>query len=267
MKYDNLVLGHKGFLGSSFTRFLKKNNIPFTFIDEENFNYKKDFKKFFNLISKKIEKCKPQYIWNFIGSHTDNLNQNLDSNFLFSSYLINFINHKKLNCKIIFIGSAIEEKFICFSKIEKKKSSYAISKNLQSILIDTANVKKNLITFRLHNVYGDGIKPNLYPGYLNYMIDMVLKKKIKKIKIKFYNDKRYYLDVNRAVKKIYLSVKRKNLDNNFYEIKSSKKTSNFQLFKIIASRKGIKSFQRKILNKDLIIYNFNIKEINDIKNR
>ena len=51
MKYDNLVLGHKGFLGSSFTRFLKKNNIPFTFIDEENLNYKKDFKKFFNFLS------------------------------------------------------------------------------------------------------------------------------------------------------------------------------------------------------------------------
>ena len=121
MTCENLILGHRGFIGSNFYKFLKKKNASIKIVDTPK-TKKNNITFFFNFISQKILKYKPQYIWNFIGTHSTNLNQNLDSNFLLSYKLINLINRKKLNSKIIFIGSAIEDNFESFSDLNKKKN-------------------------------------------------------------------------------------------------------------------------------------------------
>ncbi len=259
MTCENLILGHRGFIGSNFYEFLKKKNKSLKIIDTPKIK-KKDITFFFNFLSQKILKYKPRYIWNFLGTHSSNLNQNLDSNFLLSYKLINLINNKKLNSKIIFIGSAIEDNFESFSNLKKKKLNYAISKNLQSLLINSSNFKKNFYILKLYNVYGDGVKINLFPGKINVMIKKILSKKLNKIKIKFYNDRRNYIHIDKVVKKMYLLINKKKIKNNFSKIRSNKEISNFQLFKIVAKKNGIKSFKTKVINKDLILYNFDIKQ-------
>ena len=57
-------------MNSHFADYLKKKNIPFLIIDDEDWGKKDNVNNFFNLVSKKILKYKPKFIWNFIGTHS-----------------------------------------------------------------------------------------------------------------------------------------------------------------------------------------------------
>lgn len=210
MEKKILVIGSEGFVGKTFIKYHTEHansNEELFMVDIKNIKKK----NYFNCnatnpdeISNIIQEIKPEEIYNFSGSFSNNfeidyLNNVILTKNIFDSILLNNL----LKCKILIIGSAAEYGFIKESDNPIKEnyplnpvSFYGLSKVIQTYLAKTYFIRDNIKVYltRPFNVIGYGSSQNLFIGKLIKGIESNLKRK-EKIYLGNLENERDYLDI------------------------------------------------------------------------
>jgi GDP-L-fucose synthase len=176
-KYNLLITGHKGLVGSSLVNYYKNNN-KYKIFFFKNFDLRN-----YNSLNKRIKKKKIHFIINAaaktggILSNARNKIQMLEENFIIQNNIIKSAYKNKIK-KLIFLGSScvyprkamtpIKEEYLLDGKLEETNEGYALAKIAGIKLCQFYNNKYNT-DFRSImpcNLYGINDKYDVINGHV-----------------------------------------------------------------------------------------------------
>lgn len=266
------VTGHKGMVGSSIVRLLKKNNCKILFQERKQLDLTNQ-KSVFNWFNKN----KPEIVINAagrVGGILENSTYPADFIFVNSMIALNLIHASYLYKvkKLINLGSAciypkkthqpISEDQLLTGKLEKTNEAYAIAKISAIKLCEYYNkqYKCDFISLQPTNLFGQNDNFDLKSSHvlpaLIRKIYLAKKKRLKNIYLwGTGNPKREFLYVDDLAEAIFFTIKN-NLKNHIINVGSGEEISIKKLAKLIAKKINYKG---KIL--------FDIKKPDGVKRR
>lgn len=267
MEKKILVLGSEGFIGKSFIKYYineGNSNCNLHMIDVQDIkkrNYYKCNASNFEKINIIIRKIKPDEIFNFSGSFSNNFENDYINNVIVTKNIFDaLILSNNINCKILINGSAAEYGLIKdFDNPVNEEdplnpiSFYGLSKVYQTFLAKTYFLRNDLNVFiaRPFNIMGYGVSDKLFVGRLLNEIKKNLKKK-SKIVLGNLDSERDYLDIEDLIR-AYQKIMNKGKPGEIYNIGSGNAIKIRDLLNIFLDIFGINENEVE-LNKD-----FNIK--------
>ena len=204
-----LLLGSEGFIGRYFIEYHKsiESTAKFYMVDIMEIkkeNYTKIDASDYEAINHVIQKTKPDEIYNFSGTFSNNFDIDYLNNVIVTKNIFDSILENGLhNCRILINGSAAEYGFIedYNNPVSENAplnpiSFYGLSKVYQTYLAQTYFLrdKINVVITRPFNIIGYGISDKLFIGKLIREVkDYILDKK--KIRLGNLDNERDYIDI------------------------------------------------------------------------
>jgi nucleoside-diphosphate-sugar epimerase len=207
-----LILGSLGFTGRNLRDFLnKKRDVRVVGVDSladgNRVDHVCDLRDY-GVVDELLRTIKPDQIYNFAGTITNNYNECYTSNVIITKNLLDVMESIKLTGRILLVGSAAEYGLVSADDLPVKEtqlpnpvSIYGLTKVYQSVLMRTYRnlYDLDIVMVRPFNLIGEGISENLFPGRLQKSIKDLKAGKIKRIKTGSLDARRDYIHVNDAL--------------------------------------------------------------------
>ena len=189
-----LITGAMGFCGRGLYKILSQENTYNLFISDIQ-EYTADNYICSNLadlasVSKLLKKTKPDKIFHFAGSFSNQYSKDYSVNVLATKNLLDAVKTLNINCRLLLVGSAAEygdvneaDNPVQESYPLNPISSYGLTKVFQTYLMKyyVNNFSMDIVMARPFNIYGKNISEKLFVGKVYQQIKLLKENKIKKI--------------------------------------------------------------------------------------
>ena len=201
-----LITGAMGFSGKGLYKILSQDSTYTLFISDiypnTAVNYTYCDLIDLNSVRSLLEKVKPDTIFHFAGSFSNEYTKDYSTNVLATQNLLNVVKSLNKNCRILLVGSAaeygdVEESHNPIQEIHPLNpiSVYGLTKVFQTYLmkyyINTYSM--DILMARPFNIYGKNISEKLFVGKIYQQIKLLKENKIEKIVIGNLESERDYI--------------------------------------------------------------------------
>lgn len=216
-----------------------------------------------------IKKTKPDRIYHFSGSFTNNYLHDYKCNVLTTKNILDSILQLKLTTRVLLIGSSAEyglvkpkDNPIAETQPLKPVSIYGLTKSYQSLLMSTYVQLYNLdvVMARTFNLLGKNMSPALFIGNVYKQIEQYRSGQIENITLGNLRNKRDYITIEQAVG-YYQLIMEKGRSGEVYNVGSGQSIKMEALLKAILKQEKISFAVVKTQNN----LNHNKLDIKDIR--
>lgn len=201
-----LITGAMGFSGKGLYKILSQDSTYTLFISDiySNTAVNYTYCDLIDLTSVRslLEKVKPDTIFHFAGSFSNEYTKDYATNVLATKNLLNVVKSLNKDCRILLVGSAaeygdVEESHNPVQEIHPLNpiSVYGLTKVFQTYLMNyySNTYGMNILMARPFNIYGKNISEKLFVGKIYQQIKLLKENKIEKIVIGNLESERDYI--------------------------------------------------------------------------
>jgi GDP-4-dehydro-6-deoxy-D-mannose reductase len=204
-----LITGAMGCSGKGLYKILSKENTYNLFISDIYSNTAVEYTPcdLVDLTSVRslLEKVKPDAIFHFAGSFSNEYTKDYATNVLATKNLLNVVKSLKINCRVLLVGSAAEYGDIAEDDNPVQEihplnpiSVYGLTKVFQTYLMKyySNTYSMDIVMARPFNIYGKNISEKLFVGKVYQQIKLLKENKIEKIVIGNLDNERDYITLD-----------------------------------------------------------------------
>ena len=244
-----LITGANGFSGRKMQELLRaKNKLTLADISTAPHVTTCDLTNFEQTLAL-LRKTKPQKIYHFTGSFTNNYERDYKCNVVATKNILDAVLELKLKTRILLIGSSAE-----YGMVKKKDnpiaesyplnpvSIYGLTKVYQTKLMQLycALYNMDIVMARTFNLMGKGLSPQLFIGKLYQQIELYKAGKLSHITVGNTGNKRDYISIDEAIK-YYRLIMDEGEQGEVYNVGTSKSIQISALLKNILKEEKLKS--------------------------
>ncbi len=225
-----LITGAMGFSGQGLYKVLIKNKALSIFISDIHINKADNYFDCdltnFPSVTKLIKTVKPNQVFHFSGSFSNEFCKDFEINVLATKNLLESIKNSNLSCRILLVGSAAEYGNVSLNNDSIKESQllnpisfYGLTKvfqtNLMSYYVNAYSM--DIVMARPFNIYGKNISENLFVGKVYQQIKLLKEGKIEKIVLGNLENRRDYISLKDTLIH-YITIMKRGESGQIYNV-------------------------------------------------